>query len=215
MNALLLDVGGVIFRSGSEMLEVLGAREPAARAVTARRGPLGPEPDPDWAAMLREEITEREYWARRCAEVGGALGRDWSMHEFMHALYDLSGEELIRPGAAALIADARADGVPVGVLTNDLKAFHGAAMASHSVFEQVDVLVDASVTGILKPDPRAYALAIAKLGVPPQDIVFVDDMPWNAAGARRAGLRAIQLDLLDPDLAFLTARAALGLKMAA
>lgn len=216
MKALLLDVGGVILRSGAEMLGGLGAREPRVRAVTDRRGPFGPLADPDWAAMLREEITEREYWARRCAEVGGALGRDWSMPEFMHALYGHAGVDAVRPGAAALITDARAAGVPVGVLTNDLRAFHGGeATDVHPLFEEVDVLVDASVTGILKPDPRAYAIAVARLGPAPEEIVFVDDMPWNVAGARAAGLRAVQLDLLAPDDAFAVARAALGLPMVA
>lgn len=212
MPALLLDVGGVIFRSGAEMLGVLGRREPAVRGATDRRGPLGPEPDLAWARMLREEITEREYWAQRCAEVGRELGRDWSIHEFMHELYERSGEDLVRPGAAALMRDARAAGVPVGVLTNDLQAFHGAgAAATHPVLGGVDVLVDGSVTGILKPDPLAYAAAIAGLGLPAAEIVFVDDMPRNVEGAARAGLYAIQLDLLDPDAAFAQARAVLGL----
>lgn len=214
MTALLLDVGGVVFRSGSEMLAALGEREPAARAVTARRGPLGPEPDPDWDRMLRGEVSEREYWALRAAEVGRALGRDgWSTHEFMAELYEASGEEIVRPAAAALMADVRAAGLPLGILTNDLAAFHGdRPLGLHPVVRDVDVLVDASVTGILKPDPRAYAAAVDGLGVPAGDIVFVDDMPGNVEGARRAGLHAVALDLRDPDAAFVRARQALGLR---
>jgi putative hydrolase of the HAD superfamily len=212
MPVLLLDVGGVVLRSGVEMLGVLGAAEPAARAVTARRGPLGPEPDADWAAMLRAEIGEREYWARRCAEVGRALGRDWTMPEFMHRLYEQSGEEVVRPAAARLVADATAAGIGYGILTNDLRAFHGdGGLAAHPVLGAADVLIDGSVTGVLKPDPRAYAAAIAALGVPPGEIVFVDDMPWNVAGALRAGIRALQLDLTAPDAVFALARAALGM----
>jgi putative hydrolase of the HAD superfamily len=210
--ALLLDLGGTVFRSGSEMLALLGEAHPSLRDVVARRGPLGPVPDPEWGTMIDGGMTEREYWTRRCAEVGAALGRDWSVPEFMTALFSGTGEDLVRPGAAALVADARAAGVPVGVLTNDLRAFHGdATMAAHPLLREVDALVDASVTGILKPDPRAYALGAQALGREPEDIVFVDDMPWAVRGAREAGMVALQLDLTDPEAVWPRVRAALHL----
>ncbi len=212
-RALLLDLGGTVFRSGSEMLALLGAAFPATAAVVARRGPLGPEHDELWHRMIGEEITEREYWQRRSDEVGAALGRDWPIQEFMHTLYAMAGDDIVRPAAAALVADARAAGHRIGVLTNDLRAFHGdTAMASHPVLTQVDVLVDASVTGILKPDPRAYALAAQRLATAPGEIVFVDDMPWNITGARKAGMIALELDLRDPAAVFTRARAELGLE---
>jgi putative hydrolase of the HAD superfamily len=193
------------------MLALLGDAEPAVRAVVARRGPLGPEHDALWHRMITEEITEREYWQCRSDEVGAALGRPgWPIQEFMHTLYGLAGDDIIRPAAAELIADARAAGHKVGVLTNDLRAFHGeTAMASHPFLAEADAVVDASVTGILKPDPRAYALAAEALHTPARDIVFVDDMPWNVAGAAAAGMIAIELDLTDPDCAFAQARAEL------
>ncbi|MCX6462814.1 MAG: HAD-IA family hydrolase [Pseudonocardiales bacterium] len=213
MRALLLDLGGTVFRSGSEMLALLGDAEPATRDVVARRGPLGPETDDLWDKMIRSEITEREYWQYRSDEVGAALGRPgWPIQEFMHTLYGLAGDGIIRPAAAELMAEAKAAGHPVGVLTNDLRAFHGdTAMAAHPVLADVDALVDASVTGVLKPDPRAYALAARALDREPGEIVFVDDMPWNVRGAREAGMVALELDLTDPDAVWPQARAALGL----
>ena len=45
-RGLLLDLGGTAFDSGVERLALLGEREPAVRSIAARRGPLGPEPDP-------------------------------------------------------------------------------------------------------------------------------------------------------------------------
>lgn len=213
-RALLLDLGGTVFRCGSEMMGRYGEHRPAVRDVVARRGPLGPEHDPLWDAMLAAEITEREYWGRRAAEVGRALGEEWDVRHFMHELYSLPGVELMRPGAADLIADARAAGHRVGVLSNDLVAFHGdAALSRHPFLAAVDALVDGSVTGVLKPDPQAYALAAEQLGAPPTDIVFVDDMPWNVEGARAAGMIALQLDLTDPAAVFDAARTALGLPL--
>ncbi len=211
-RALLLDLGGTAFSSGLERMALLGEREPAVRSVVARRGPLGPEPDPLWDAMLRGEITERGYWQARSDEIGAALGRPgWPITECMRLLYGLT-EDMLRPEAGALVADAQAAGVPVGVLTNDLTAFHGdGAMARHPLLSGVDALVDGSVTGVLKPDPRAYALAADALGHPASAIVFVDDMPWNVDAAREAGMIALQLDLTDPAEVFGRARKELGL----
>jgi HAD superfamily hydrolase (TIGR01509 family) len=42
-----------------------------------------------------------------------------------------------------------------------------------------------------KPDPRVYALACARLGVCPDQTVFLDDTDRCVAGARQAGLHAI------------------------
>jgi putative hydrolase of the HAD superfamily len=211
-RALLLDLGGTAFSSGLERMALLGEREPAVRSVVARRGPLGPEPDALWDAMLRGEITERGYWQARSDEIGAALGRPgWPITECMRLLYGLT-EDMLRPEAGALVADAQAAGVPVGVLTNDLTAFHGdGAMARHPLLSGVDALVDGSVTGVLKPDPRAYGLAADALGHPASAIVFVDDMPWNVDAAREAGMIALQLDLTDPAEVFGRARKELGL----
>lgn len=206
-RALLLDLGGTVFRSGSDMMASYGHHEPRARQVVRRNGPLGPEHDELWERMLREEISEREYWAQRAVDVGLALGERWETQDLMHALYTAPGEELMRPEAAELIAHARDEGIPVGVLTNDLTAFHGdAAMARHPFLADVDVLLDASVTGVLKPDPEAYRMAAERLGRPPQEIVFLDDMPWNVTGAAAAGMIAVLVDLLYPERAFDTAR---------
>ena len=72
-------------------------------------------------------------------------------------------------------------------------------------------IVDDSVTGILKPDPRAYAADIAALGVQACDLVFVNDLPRNVAGARAFGMVGIDLDLLRPRVAFERACVPLGL----
>ena len=211
-RGLLLDLGGTAFRSGLEQLALLGEREPAVRSIVARRGPIGPEPDPLWDAMLRGEVSERGYWRARSAEVGAALGRpDWPITAFMRLLHGLS-EDVVRPAAAALVADAQAARMPVGALTNDLAAFHGDDdMADLPLIASLDVLVDASVTGVLKPDPRAYAIAAEALGLPPSAIVFVDDLPRNVDAAREAGMIGLLLDLADPAEVFERARKELGL----
>jgi putative hydrolase of the HAD superfamily len=46
--------------------------------------------------------------------------------------------------------------------------------------------------GLSKPDPRIYALACGRLSVHPSQAAFIDDDAGHCAGARRAGLHAVQ-----------------------
>lgn len=210
--ALLLDLGGTAFRSPIELMGAFAEREPAARGVLARRGSLGTEPDVLWAQVLRQEITEFEYLAQRAAEVTSALGNDWGLADFMRALYTMPDEPALRPEAVALAADARELGVPVGALTNDMAALGGSAARTRVPFlAALDVLVDGSVNGVLKPDPRAYLQAAQELGRPAAQTVYLDDLPWNVAGAEAVGMVAIQVDLSNPSAAFDVARDALKL----
>ena len=42
-----------------------------------------------------------------------------------------------------------------------------------------------------KPETRIYHLAAHRLGVCPEELLFVDDSPENITGAERAGVRGI------------------------
>ncbi len=43
----------------------------------------------------------------------------------------------------------------------------------------------------MKPDPAIYELALRKLGVRPDEAIFVDDTSTNVEAAQRLGLRGI------------------------
>jgi putative hydrolase of the HAD superfamily len=46
--------------------------------------------------------------------------------------------------------------------------------------------------GLMKPDPESFSLAIERIGVPPGQIVFLDDNPECVAAAQACGLLARQ-----------------------
>jgi putative hydrolase of the HAD superfamily len=213
-DALLLDYGGVVSRSTFELLPLIGAGHPGLASLLRRRGTLGPDHDELWAQMMRREISEREYWARRAAEFGRSFHADWDVRDMMAWLEDgeIDEAERLRPEAAALVADVQAAGLSAGVLSNDLAAFHDDDwLGRQEMLRTVDVVVDASVEAVLKPDPEIYLIAARRLGVPPERVVFVDDIPWNVAGAEAVGMTAFLLDLAEPAVAFGLARKALGL----
>ena len=68
----------------------------------------------------------------------------------------------------------------------------------------------------LKPFPEIYRTAIDGIGLPPEEILFVDDAPANIAGAQDAGIRTILYNReLDIRKAFAEAVAAAESKSAA
>ena len=48
-----------------------------------------------------------------------------------------------------------------------------------------------------KPDAAVFRLAVAGLGLAPQDVLFTDDRPRNVEAARRCGLRGVVFEGLD------------------
>ena len=76
-RGLLLDIGGVVHASGIDLVTRLAEAEPAMRPVLERIGGVGSERDELWQQMLRRQVTERQYWAQRAAELGAAVGQTW------------------------------------------------------------------------------------------------------------------------------------------
>ena len=175
-------------------------------------GPFDPANDADWRAFQSGDITERQYWDQRCAEFADLTGEAAQMPRLMAHLYSGAEDELVRPEARRLIADAKAAGIPVGVLTNDLTAFHDPEWLDRiSVLAEFDAMVDGRTDGVMKPQPEAYLLMAERMQVTPGECVFVDDQPINLAGAVAVGMRTVHLDPVDPAPGFAEARQLLGL----
>jgi putative hydrolase of the HAD superfamily len=63
------------------------------------------------------------------------------------------------------------------------------------LLERIPTFLTCRDCGWRKPDGRIFALAAARLGVPPAACLFVGDEPvWDYAGARDAGMRPVLLD---------------------
>lgn len=212
MRALVLDVGGVVIRTPFEMLDVAERHRGLASGSLGPRGPFDPDGDPAFDQVRGGELTERAYWRQRVDQAAPILGVPADLRSFMEVLFDAPPEDVVRPEIASLIDDVRAAGRPLGMLTNDLFDFHGEAWVERmGVFALADVLVDVSRHGLLKPDPAAFRVGIEALGLPAGDLLFLDDQPVNAAGARDAGMAVIEVDVTRPDEATVQARTTLEL----
>lgn len=209
---MVFDFGGPVLLTPFELRHI-GERDLGLPPGTfGWTGPFAPEQDPEWRAFQAGEMNEREYWAIRAQEFADLTGEEPTMPALCAHLYSGSEEELVRPGARSLLDDAKAAGVPVGVLTNDLTSFHDEAwLARMGIIREFDVLVDGRTEGVYKPDVEAYEIIVERMGIDPTTAIFVDDQPVNLSGAEVAGLTPVRLDPTDPAPGFRLARSLLGL----
>ena len=75
-------------------------------------------------------------------------------------------------------------------------------------------IVDATYTGILKPDRRAYQAVADALGAPIERCLMVDDQPRNIDGALAAGMQAEWFDVTRPAETYARVLARLGIEAA-
>lgn len=207
-DVLLLDFGGVCLLNPVELHHVVEAHFGLERGTFGWFGPLDVEGDELYARSLADDgFSERDYWNARAAEVGRTAGVVLDLTEYMHIAYALtaSGDALIRPAAVEVCGRARDAGIGVAVLTNDLHAFHDDEWVAQIDFlQRLDHLVDCSHLGFLKPDPRAYELALDTLRSTQPElradrVLFVDDQPRNVDGATTAGMEGMFFDIAAAD----------------
>lgn len=198
-RALLLDFGSVISVSPFERHAQTERTLNLSPGSLTWLGPVDPDTDPLWLAMQRDEMSERDYWARRARELGELAGEpDWDVATMLARLRQPDPNQLVRPQMQRLIYAARDVGIRVGILSNEFELFYGADMAERiDVLQAMDAIIDATHTKILKPDPRAYALALDALSCRASEVLFVDDQFRNIAGAIRTGLQVQYFDLRD------------------
>ena len=199
-RALILDFGGVISRTLFETHDLTEAALGLAPGTLTWRGPFDPATDPLWQDMQADRISERDYWRLRTAEVALLTGQRWTeMADFVRAARGADPDAVIRPEFRSAIAKARAAGIRLAILSNELDLFYGADFRARLPFlTDFDVIVDATHTGVLKPDPAAYRLCLDQLGLPAASCVFVDDHARNIAGARAVGLPCVHFDVAQP-----------------
>jgi epoxide hydrolase-like predicted phosphatase len=92
----------------------------------------------------------------------------------------------IRPDPAMVgaVEAARAQGVVTGLLSNSW----GMATDYDGIGDIFDARVISAHEGMRKPDPRIYPIAAERMGLPPREIVFVDDLGFNLKPAKELGI---------------------------
>ena len=110
------------------------------------------------------------------------------------------------PGARELLMAARARGLRVAVVTNNLQAEQELKLTRCDLAPLVDVLITSERAGAAKPDVRIFETALGALCASAHEaVMFGDAWPTDVIGARTAGIRAVWFNRLlvdspDPEI---------------
>ena len=99
------------------------------------------------------------------------------------------------PDAAFALLRLRADGMPVGVITNGNHSQQTSKIKKIGLEPLLDSVFSSELMGHAKPDAKAFLLPCMSMDVSPAETLYVgDNYLTDVAGARNAGLQAIHLD---------------------
>jgi putative hydrolase of the HAD superfamily len=141
---------------------------------------------PEWRALNIGQ-GDRESWAMAAVrELGRHLdGRAEEVFETWRARPVERHEPNID-----LARRLREAGARIGLLSNAPPDLDELITEHYGVHIEFHSRVISGVVGLAKPDPAIYHLAAERVGLPPGQCFFVDDLPANIEAARKTGMQA-------------------------
>lgn len=112
-----------------------------------------------------------------------------------HYDYTFGNHNVVFPNSFKLLEELKAQGYITGVITNGPAYLQNHKMKNSGLMPYIDMLVVSGDLGIHKPDPEIYKIAAEKIGLKPEECVYVGDHPVNdIQGALGAGMKAIRMN---------------------
>ena len=179
-SGLLVDFGGVlttnVFESFRQFCEAEGLEPNTVKEIFRSRG--------EGLALLRQlergELTVEQFEPKFGAVLG--IERTEGMVERLFA--GVGPDERM----VDAVRRTRAAGIPNGLISNSW----GRTTYDEQLIEELfDAAVISGDVGVHKPEPEIFHLGAERIGVPPKDCVFVDDLRENCEGAEAVGMTAI------------------------
>ena len=78
-----------------------------------------------------------------------------------------------------------------GIVSNSFVGARERESERYGFEDLTDTIVYSHEVGVVKPDPAIYLLACDRLGVRPEEVVFLDDREPAVEGARAVGMSAV------------------------
>ena len=184
VKALLFDLGGVVF--AFDFAHALAHWAPLS-SLPAEDLSQAFSHDEDYQRHERGELSSSQYFDTLRRKLG-LTASDAQIEAGWNAIFR---DEI----SATLDAiDAARRFLPCYAFSNTNKSHHAAWRAAYPRIEQTfDHVFASSDIGLRKPERAAFEHVCREIGLPPQALLFFDDLEENVAGARACGLQAVQV----------------------
>jgi 2-haloacid dehalogenase len=155
----------------------------------------------DEAAVEQFLATVCTHEWNRCQDAGRSFaeGARWLKveHPDKAELIDAYGtrfDEMIAGpigGSVEILAELRDRGIPLYGLTNWSAETYPAALQRFAFLRWFRGILVSGEVGLIKPDPRIFALLIERFAIEPHCAVYIDDVEANVAAAPPLGIHPI------------------------
>lgn len=182
MKGLLVDFGGVLTTNVFESFRAFCVEEGLDPNTVKDKFRSDPAALAELRMLERGELTEEEFEPRFGAIIGVADHRTEGLVERLFAGI-VPDEPMIEAVKAA-----KRGGIRTGLISNSW----GHGRYDRDAFpEMFDGVVISGEVGLHKPEPEIFLMGAERVGLAPEECVFVDDLKENCAGAEAVGMTAI------------------------
>jgi HAD superfamily hydrolase (TIGR01549 family) len=176
-DMLILDAMGVLYEAGDDVAELLvpfvgrhGRADLLAEAI-----------DRDYVEASLGRMDADTFWRR--------MGVDPSLEDSY-----LAGHRLVE-GTLEALPELRQRYGRLACLSNDVSSWSLKLRQRFGLESWIDHWFISGDLGLRKPSAEIYRLAADRLGVAPQEVLFVDDRPRNLEAATAVGFDTVLLDI--------------------
>ncbi len=99
----------------------------------------------------------------------------------------------------ALAALPALKGKKLAILSNGSRDMLNALVKNTGLDRVLDATISIDQQRVFKPAPEAYTLIETRLGVRPDEVLFVSSNPWDACGAKSFGLSVAWIERVTPE----------------
>ncbi len=137
-----------------------------------------------WPQFHIGQITEEEFWAK-FLRTAGAKNIDIELAKKLWRRYQKPIENMLD------FLFKLKQHYKLAALANISKEWLDYKREKYNLDSYFNVIVSSGYSGIAKPDRRIYELALQKLGVRPEECLFIDDSEKNVAIAQKLGIPTV------------------------
>lgn len=180
IKAVLFDIGGVVaYNIGgyvrNDITKTLGVTKEQYERACHILVPL----------LSTDKITEEEFWKRFVIMTHTTK----VVPENLWSRMFLKKRKL-RKEVVQIIKELGKRGLKLVALSNVIRA-HSEVNGKKGIYKLFDLSILSYEVGLKKPNPKIYRLTFDKLGLKPEETVFIDNKSQNVKAARKLGAKGI------------------------
>ena len=205
-KAIIWDFGGVITSSPFEAFNNFESQNNLPLDIIRTINSENPDSNA-WAEFERNDISVDQFdelFAKEAEKKG----------------FNITGKQIIgllsgkiRPFMVDFLKDLKGK-YKLGCITNNVQSDNQSkqdySKESSEAMTLFDHVIESSLIGIRKPDPRIYHMSCDALEVEPKECIYLDDLGVNLKPAKAIGMTTIKV--IDPNIAISQVKEFLGIR---